>query len=340
MAGEWLKFEANTPEKQEVFEITVAMGWSDPDLTVGKLLKIWRWFDQQTIDGNAPRVTFALLDHVSGVSGFAQAMCNVGWLMQKEGGICLPNFERHNGKTAKDRCLTAKRVAKHKSNDKTNAEGNGASVTNALPREEKRREEKKDKPKPFSSSGDDGATPKPFDRFWEAYPRRVGKNAAQKAWAKLKPSAELLETILAAIAAQQAGADWLRDDGEYIPHPASWLNGGRWLDEVREYIAPAPKVGAWWATKETMMAFALTLSPPLQPLSGEYPHAFKERINTALENAGKPIQPAPSRTPYTPPIPARDVGGESALTPEQLAARRSEMLAAAGSRKSAAAGAT
>lgn len=146
MAGEWIKFEASTPEKQEVFSITVAMGWDDPDLTVGKLLKVWRWFDQQTVDGNAPRVTSALLDRIIGVSGFAQAMCDVGWLVSDETGLTLPNFDRHNGKTAKDRALTAKRVANHKSNAKSNgkgnAEGNGASVTGALPKEEKRREEK------------------------------------------------------------------------------------------------------------------------------------------------------------------------------------------------------
>lgn len=140
MAGEWLKFDASTPEKQEVFSITVAMGWEDPDLTVGKLLKVWRWFDQQTIDGNAPRVTLALLDKIIGVTGFAKAMCEVGWLECSDAGISLPNFERHNGKTAKDRCLTAKRVAKHKSN----AGGNGAGVSAALPREEKRREEKEE----------------------------------------------------------------------------------------------------------------------------------------------------------------------------------------------------
>lgn len=139
MAGEWLKLEANTPEKPEVFAITVAMGWEDPDLAVGKLFKVWRWFDQQTVDGNAPNVTLGLLDRVSGVSGFAQAMCNAGWLVQACGGLSLPNFDRHNGKTAKDRALTAKRVAKHKSN----AIGNDASVTSALPREEKSREELK-----------------------------------------------------------------------------------------------------------------------------------------------------------------------------------------------------
>jgi hypothetical protein len=148
MAGDWIKFEVGTPEKYEVMAITAEMGWDDPDLTVGKLLRVWRWFDQQTIDGNARGVSSALLDRIVLVTGFAKAMENVGWLEIYEGGVSLPNFGRHNGETAKSRALTAKRVAKHKANAKSNDEGNAdtvtSSVTTPLPREEKRREEKKE----------------------------------------------------------------------------------------------------------------------------------------------------------------------------------------------------
>jgi hypothetical protein len=138
MAGPWLKMECATPDKPEVLAITSAMGWDDPDLTVGKLFRLWRWFDQQTTDGNAPRVTSSLLDRVVGVTGFVQAVADEGWLSITTEGICLTNFDRHNGDTAKNRALTAKRVAGHKANAKGNAEGNAStvseSVTYALPR--------------------------------------------------------------------------------------------------------------------------------------------------------------------------------------------------------------
>lgn len=133
----WLKFDTSTPEKPEVFSITVAMGWEDPDLTVGKLMKVWRWFDQHTDGGNASGVTLALLDRVIGVTGFAQAMVNVGWLVVSEQGLSLPNFDRHNGDTAKTRAQTAKRVAKSKTNAKGNATVTQAPLPSALPREEK-----------------------------------------------------------------------------------------------------------------------------------------------------------------------------------------------------------
>lgn len=141
MAGDWLKMDSSTPDKPEVLAITARMGWDDPDLTVGKLFRVWRWFDQHTVDGNAPGVTSALLDRIAGVSGFADAMRTVGWLIVTDDGLSLPKFDRHNGATAKARAQTAKRVASHRGNGDGNADSNAASVTGALAREEKRREE-------------------------------------------------------------------------------------------------------------------------------------------------------------------------------------------------------
>lgn len=143
MSGDWIKMEVNLPEKPEVWQIAGLVG-IDPDAVVGKLVKVWRWFDAHTENGNARSVTYALVDSLVGVTGFAEAMALCQWLEQDGAVLRLPNFDRHNGKTAKNRALTAKRVAKSKdkSNAEGNAKGNGVSVTGALPREEKRREEK------------------------------------------------------------------------------------------------------------------------------------------------------------------------------------------------------
>ena len=143
----WLKFDTATPEKPEVFAITIAMGWDDPDLAVGKLLKVWRWFDLHSVDGNANSVTLALLDRLIGVTGLSQAMVDVGWLEVSDSGLTIPNFGAHNGKTAKDRAETASRVAKHRTKVTESIDEqqcNGKNVTSALPREEKIREEKKE----------------------------------------------------------------------------------------------------------------------------------------------------------------------------------------------------
>ena len=71
-----------------------------------------------------------------------------------------------------------------------------------------------------------------FAEFWSAYPLKKAKATAEKAWAKLKPSADLQAAILSAIAAHKLSADWQRDGGQYIPHPTTWLNQRRWEDEV------------------------------------------------------------------------------------------------------------
>jgi hypothetical protein len=70
-------------------------------------------------------------------------MIEVGWMVELDGTLSLPNFERHNGETAKKRALTAKRVAKHGKTNASSVSGSvSSSVSSALPREEKRREEK------------------------------------------------------------------------------------------------------------------------------------------------------------------------------------------------------
>lgn len=70
-----------------------------------------------------------------------------------------------------------------------------------------------------------------FDAFWTAYPRKVGKGAALKAWAKLKDKRNTLTLILGALAWQTKTHDWTKEAGQFIPYPATWLNEQRWLDE-------------------------------------------------------------------------------------------------------------
>lgn len=70
-----------------------------------------------------------------------------------------------------------------------------------------------------------------FDQFWRAYPRKEGKANARKAFHKALKTTSL-ETILSAITNQQKSDNWTKDDGQFIPHPASWLNGQRWDDEL------------------------------------------------------------------------------------------------------------
>ena len=68
-----------------------------------------------------------------------------------------------------------------------------------------------------------------FLDFWEWYPKKVGKDAAYKAWIKLKPDYDL---VVNALLWQRETRQWQAEDGKYIPNPATYLNQGRWKDEA------------------------------------------------------------------------------------------------------------
>ena len=74
-----------------------------------------------------------------------------------------------------------------------------------------------------------------FDLFWQAYPTgsrgKSGKGAAWKSWARQKLDRQLSE-IIAAIAKWKKCDQWTKDQGAYIPNPATWLNQKRWEDEL------------------------------------------------------------------------------------------------------------
>jgi hypothetical protein len=71
-----------------------------------------------------------------------------------------------------------------------------------------------------------------FEEFWEAYPRKTGKGAAEKAYEKIKPSKELHETMIRAVRSAALSRQWKKDGGQFIPYPATWLNQKRWEDEI------------------------------------------------------------------------------------------------------------
>lgn len=104
------------------------------------------------------------------------------------------------------------------------------------------------KPQPSSepkgSSEDAGAKAEPFDRFWQAYPSKIGKGLARTAYdaaaKKIRkagagdPHALMLTGLAKAI----ASARW-KDPTFTIPNPATWLNQERWDDEPCPIIARA-----------------------------------------------------------------------------------------------------
>ena len=79
-----------------------------------------------------------------------------------------------------------------------------------------------------------------FNRFWSVYPKKVGKKDAWRAFLKAmnekgggqgsaRPTAD---AMIEAVERQKRSEQWTKEGGRYIPNPATWLNQGRWEDEL------------------------------------------------------------------------------------------------------------
>ena len=80
-----------------------------------------------------------------------------------------------------------------------------------------------------------------------------------------------LETLLEAIKKQKKSAQWVKDGGQFIPHPTTWLNGKRWEDDLPMDIS-IPKGASGELGEEELEAIRRTLAddmdysdlPPLE----------------------------------------------------------------------------
>ena len=147
MAGEWIKVEAATADKPEVLRIARILD-IDRDCVFGKLLRLWAWIDTNSVDGVVDGVVDADIDRICYCPGFTAACVSVGWLVYDHAAerVALPNFDRHNGETAKQRAMKNRRQAKWREN--VGVPVDDAASTKASTREEKRREEQKEDSQP------------------------------------------------------------------------------------------------------------------------------------------------------------------------------------------------
>jgi hypothetical protein len=107
-----------------------------------------------------------------------------------------------------------------------------------------------------------------FGIFWAVYPKRVAKKDAERAWKRMTSE----QRVAAMDALPKHIARW--SDPEFIPYPASWLNGARWEDELPEQ----QKKGAadWWRSTAGIEAKAREVG--ITPKLGEDWMSLKARI--------------------------------------------------------------
>jgi hypothetical protein len=121
-----------------------------------------------------------------------------------------------------------------------------------------------------------------FNEFWSKYPRKVAKKTAMQAFAKLP-----IEEQELAIDALDTHLDYwkLKETAtDFIPHPATWLNQGRYFDEL-ELTPKVVKKPAlpWYSTEQMTMDKARELG--MTPRPGEDMGQFRARIAQKIAEA-------------------------------------------------------
>jgi len=108
VAGDWIAWTKGLTLKREVIAIANRLRL-DRRVVACLCMEAWEWADSNTVDGHADSVTNVTLDAVTGVTGFGQAMLDVGWLLEDDRGIIFPRWERWNAQSAKKRLQNAER---------------------------------------------------------------------------------------------------------------------------------------------------------------------------------------------------------------------------------------
>lgn len=101
MNEDYMPVRLDLPDDEAVHQIAEQLGL-DPDLVVGKLIRVWRWAQKNSADGNL-KVGVKTLDFEARCKGFAKAMADAGWLLIDDDGVTIPNYHKWNAKAAKKR---------------------------------------------------------------------------------------------------------------------------------------------------------------------------------------------------------------------------------------------
>ena len=139
------------------------------------------------------------------------------WGNAKANNVALPSESERNANASKEQCVRIE------NNMQTQCEGNAPNPNTNT---------KVNKPA--------RATPVGFAEFWDAYPKKVGKGAAEAAWKKQCPD---LSVCLGAISLAAKSESWKCEGGKYIPNPSTWLNQKRWEDQHQNRMSTSGSIG-------------------------------------------------------------------------------------------------
>ena len=124
--------------------------------------------------------------------------------------------------SARKKSLSGKQGGSKRKQSESKQEANGKQTAS-----EKEREVEEEKEVEIEIENECYTREEGFASFWEAYPRKEGRQKALEAFAAVDAP---LDILLSALAAQKKSKQWQKDDGAFIPMPANWLKDRRWED--------------------------------------------------------------------------------------------------------------
>ena len=153
MAGDWIKMRGNLWDDPRIAKLCDLTDCGEAQI-IGGLYWLWATADQHTENGIMPGLTLRQIDRKTGITGFGKAICDIGWLEDHPEGVCIINFEEHNGQSAKRRASDAQRKANCRNLSASEADKTQTPCgANAELEKEKRREDKEQgKSKDLSSA--------------------------------------------------------------------------------------------------------------------------------------------------------------------------------------------
>ena len=123
-----------------------------------------------------------------------------------------------------------------------------------------------------------------IDKIWAHYPKKVAKADARKAWVQTKDIRPDVTTVINAITAACRTEQWMRGGGQFIPHPATWLRGERWDDELEVKLPDVINEKPWHETATGIESKGRELG--IDPAQFEsFPHFKVAVMRAALKSA-------------------------------------------------------
>lgn len=249
MAGDWIKMRADLRRHPKVVRMASALD-ADKFRVIGGLHAVWSLFDEQTEDGLLKGYSPKALDEEIAWPGFSDAMQGIDWLFyDPEFGLELPEFDEHNGQSAKRRATETKRKRKERSESGSSPKPDRKQ--SASDADKKRsREDKREESSSLRSEDTSAKYPGEFELAWSAYPKRPGASKADslKAWT-------------ARVKAGIASADLLAGVERYARFCAASNTEPQFIKQPATFFGPGDHYLADWTPPDPSTAQARTFKP-------------------------------------------------------------------------------